>query len=500
MSEKLRKKIFYILVAVAFLSVLIYAFLTPNMSDDLVYWDRDDYGTKLANSFFDLFKLEYMHYLDHSGRNVAHFILRIFLLMRTKWVFNVVSALVFMIQTLLIYANVDMKKKYDVRVYALVISFLWIFDPAISNTVFWEDGACNYLFTTTIILGFITYFRKCMSLEKKSTPGVIVTVTVLGILAGWCNENTSGGAILFILMILFLKWREKRSLSFVKPWMICGLAGSIASFMVMFLNPANFSRAEGGASKEAHTGLVGMMARFLKMILNIKNHYIVITLMFVALIIIIRSICASEEKYKEVTAYMRLMAFIALASAVVLILVPDEPQLRAYYGASIFFMIAVLNGIAVMMNMTDLTAAAENDKFEKLLQGLYTSAIVAVGIWLSLTYITQGAFVARVYREYSERYLYLAEQAKAGETDVVVPILRPQWKCKYTEMAYDSDILLGDGDIDLETGEKRDYNSNYYTYACHFRLDSITGVERVDWADYPEYSMWDLLSHTIMNK
>ena len=140
MSEKLRKKIFYILVAVAFLSVLIYAFLTPNMSDDLVYWDRDDYGTKLANSFFDLFKLEYMHYLDHSGRNVAHFILRIFLLMRTKWVFNVVSALVFMIQTLLIYANVDMKKKYDVRVYALVISFLWIFDPAISNTVFWEDN------------------------------------------------------------------------------------------------------------------------------------------------------------------------------------------------------------------------------------------------------------------------------------------------------------------------------------------------------------------------
>ncbi|WP_026656686.1 DUF6056 family protein [Butyrivibrio sp. AE3003] len=84
MSEKLRKKIFYILMAVAFLSVLIYAFLTPNMSDDLVYWDRDDYGTKLANSFFDLFKLEYMHYLDHSGRNVAHFILRIFFVHENK--------------------------------------------------------------------------------------------------------------------------------------------------------------------------------------------------------------------------------------------------------------------------------------------------------------------------------------------------------------------------------------------------------------------------------
>ena len=197
---------------------------------------------------------------------------------------------------------------------------------------------------------------------------------------------------------------------------------------------------------------------------------------------------------------MRLMAFIALASAVVLILVPDEPQLRAYYGASIFFMIAVLNGIAVMMNMVDLTGSAENDKLERLLQGIYTSAVVAVGIWLSFTYIVQGANVARVYREYSERYLYLAEQAAAGETDVTVPILRPQWKCKYTEMAYDSDILLGDGKIDLETGEERNYNSNYFTYACHFRLDSITGVERDGWTDYPEYSMWDLISLTIMNK
>ena len=212
MSEKLRKKIFYILMAAAFLSVLIYAFLTPNMSDDLNY-GRD---VAKAENFFDLFKQEHEHYMNHGGRSVAHFILRVFLFMGTKSVFNVVSAVVFTILTLLIYANVDMRRKYDIRVYAVVLGFLWLLDPTISQTVFWEDGACNYLFTTTILLGFMTYFRKCMIAEKKNSLALMIVFSVWGILSGWCNENTSGGVILFLLVLLYFKWREKKSLSFIK--------------------------------------------------------------------------------------------------------------------------------------------------------------------------------------------------------------------------------------------------------------------------------------------
>ena len=58
MSEKLRKKIFYILMAAAFLSVLIYAFLTPNMSDDLNY-GRD---VAKAENFFD-----YLFQISHNN-------------------------------------------------------------------------------------------------------------------------------------------------------------------------------------------------------------------------------------------------------------------------------------------------------------------------------------------------------------------------------------------------------------------------------------------------
>ena len=36
-----------------------------------------------------------------------------------------------------------------------------------------------------------------------------------------------------------------------------------------------------------------------------------------------------------------------------------------------------------------------------------------MGIWLSFVYIEQGALVARVNREYKERYDYLERQAAA---------------------------------------------------------------------------------------
>ena len=482
MSEKIRKKFFYILVGVAFVSVLIYAFFTPNMSDDLNYMN----DVAEANNFFDLFRQEYEHYMGHGGRSVAHFILRVFLYTGTKNVFNVVSALVFTIESLLIYENVDMRRKYDVRVYAIVLSFLWMLDPTISQSVFWEDGACNYLFTTTILLGFMTYFRKCMDSEKKNTLMLMLIMAFWGILSGWCNENTSGGAILFLLIMLYLKWREKKSFSFIKPWMICGLIGSCAGFVIMFLSPSNFTRAGDAADKEAHSGVLGMMARFLKIFLNIKENYLILVLMFVVLLIIIRSICVSKEKYAEVTAFMKIIGFVALATALALIAVPGDPQLRAYYGAGIFLMIAVINGLGVMMNMTDLTVSGEGEKLERLLQGIYTSAVVVMGIWFSFEYISQGAFVARVYREYSERYAYLEEQAAAGEEDVEVPLLRPDWKCKYTEMAYDADIIEGWGDPNDEDHPENNIYWINSLYANHYKygFDSLTGVPRDDWTEY----------------
>ena len=51
MSEQLRKRLFKITVFINFIMVFIYEYLTPTMSDDIVYADK----VAEAKSFFDLF-------------------------------------------------------------------------------------------------------------------------------------------------------------------------------------------------------------------------------------------------------------------------------------------------------------------------------------------------------------------------------------------------------------------------------------------------------------
>ena len=265
MTEKLRKRLFYAVVIVNYIMVTIYQFLTPNMSDDIIYADK----VAEAKNFFDLFAQEYEHYMYHSGRNVAHILLRMFLYTGNKAVFNVVAGFVFLLLSLFIYQCVDQKKKYDIRVYIGIALLMWLFDPAISNTVFWETGACNYLFTAAIIFGYVTLFRRAYLEDRAGTPAFISGMFLMGLLSGWCNENSSGGVIFFVLLMMFLKWLKTRNFSGIRSWMVSGLAGNLIGYAILLSSPGNWSRAE--SAEEAHTGILALAARFLRVTLILKR-------------------------------------------------------------------------------------------------------------------------------------------------------------------------------------------------------------------------------------
>lgn len=474
MPDKNTKKIFYGLVFLAFISVTVFCFLTPPMSDDIFY----GHTVMGANNFFDLFVQEYEHYMTHSGRSVAHIMLRIFLYIGSKAFFNIVAGIVFAIQTLLIYANIDNRKKYDIRMYSLVVLFLWFFDATISDSVFWETGACNYLFTTTIMLAFITVYRKKIQRGVQEKPITAVGMFFLGLISGWCNENTSGGVILFLLILLYLKYRENKNFSFVRPWMITGLLGCITGLAFLVMAPGNSNRAEHAAEAEAHSGIAAMAARFLKVTLNIKEHYLILTLMFAVLLVVIAYMMASKSKFFEMTGYMRLMGFIALATVYALVAVPQSPQLRSFYGASIFLMIAVLNGIAVVANTVMLDDG--NWLPQGVMQAFVTSCTVVMGILLLFTYIQQGANLARIKREFDERDAYFAECASRGEEDITAPLLRPGWENRFSK-AYESDISDEPFDPEDPDNPERWINKAYEDY---YEIDTIDGVPREGWDKY----------------
>ena len=246
-EDNLRKFLFIGLVAVSFLMILIYNAFTPMMTDDLTYAEN----VSRASSFWDLIRQEKHQYMTWTGRSVNHMLLRIFLT-GDKWLFNIFNSLAFVLLSLFMYYNVEHKKRHDVFVYLLIQLFLWVFAVSFEQTVLWQTGACNYLWGSMIIMGDISVFRYCMKNDydglSQIAPGV--GLFLLGILAGWCNENTSGGGILLLgIWIGYYIWKNRR----VRAWMLSGVAGNLIGFLFMVFAPGNANRAQ--YMEEEHGGV-----------------------------------------------------------------------------------------------------------------------------------------------------------------------------------------------------------------------------------------------------
>ena len=121
-TDKWKKRLFYISILIAFGMIFIFNVLTPVMSDDLFYGKE----VSTAGSVWGLIQQEYNQYMTWSGRSVCHLILRLFLT-GNKMIFNVFNSIIFVLLTLLIYWNVEHKKKYDLCIFTLINLMLWFF-------------------------------------------------------------------------------------------------------------------------------------------------------------------------------------------------------------------------------------------------------------------------------------------------------------------------------------------------------------------------------------
>ncbi len=118
---------------------------------------------------------------------------------------------------------------------------IWSFTPGFSPVFFWLDGACNYLWTTIILLAFlIPYIHKCYYLtEKLERQNSFSTVMFLsGLFAGWTNENS----ICWIILILTFFLIACKKHGEAECWMYAGIAGLIVGYSLLMLAPGNTVR------------------------------------------------------------------------------------------------------------------------------------------------------------------------------------------------------------------------------------------------------------------
>lgn len=445
-KEENRKYFFYIAVGVAFLAILVLNFLTPTMSDDYFYAEV----TRKAGNLWGILVSEYEHYMEHTGRNVAHFILKCFL-SGDKWIFNICNSLNFVGLSLLIYYNIEKKRKYDVPVYILIQMFLWIFSISFGETILWETGSCNYLWGTTNILGAVTLFKFAVSRMEKVKHTVLwgILLFFCGVIGGWCNENTSGGGILLLLLLIGSMLCQKKKL---KPWLYAGPVGMVTGFCIMFSSPGNWTRA--ALTEDNYGGIVKYIARAYKITLAVKENLFVLLLILLVLVIFAKVQKRTWKELESVVIYF----VVAMAICYVLVMVPT-PVARAYFGAAVFLMLACVQCFVLITEEETVIKAAKQ------------SFIYGMLLYMVFSYVAGVVNAARIYRDYERRDAYILEQKAAGKTDITVPLIQEGFETKYS-FGYDTDFA-----------EDSDYWVNVMA-AGYYGVSSISGVPMEEWTEY----------------
>lgn len=441
-----RKVIFYLAMAVSFTAIFVYNYLTPLMSDELQF-DASAY-----HSLADIFRAEYENYMTWNGRSVVQLIMRCFLLM-PKWIFNICNSLCFVFLMLLIYWNIDGRKKFDFGAYILINLMVWQFGISFDQTVLWVSGACNYLWGAVIILGFVTLYRYKIKNADNVKYGVLLAIGLffLGVLGGWCNENTSGGGFLLVLFFAISYYYHNKKL---KPWMVSGICGMFTGLMFMVMAPGNRLRGALLLEEEEHSGILAYVGRFLKINKAVDTYLL---LMLAVLVFILVFLLLKGRKVSEISNSI-LYAVVSIATAYALILTV-QPMDRAYFGAGIFMTVAFVQALWYI------------PKEELYLNALKYGGIIVFCIAMFFSYCENGADLARILREVNEREAYILEQKAEGNYNLTVPMLRPEFQTKYSFM-YKNDV-----DEDPE-------GWGCSIYREYYGLESLVGVPRSEWTEY----------------
>ena len=106
------------------------------------------------------------------------------------------------------------------------------------------------------------------------------------------------------------------------------------------------------------------------------------------------------------------------------------------------------------------------------LKAVKYGAAAVLALSFLFDYMECGAQLMRVYRESEERFHYIEEQRASGNMDIMVPLLHPDFRNKYSD-AYNSDLSAEDSSYWINVA-----------YAAYFHVDSISAVPREEWDAY----------------
>ena len=394
-----------------------------------------------VSSFSDLLASQWSHYLTWGGRSVAHTLAQLFL-WKGKVGFNFVNAFVGTLLVDEIYWCIHKGKvsfSFEPKKVFWIFFALWAFTPGFTPVFLWLTGACNYLWTCVMLLGFmVPFIKKYYFPEEQTGDSVFFTgfMFCFGIVSGWTNENSVCWIIL--MLFLFLLRLHKHEISIhnwmyaglaglrlhkheisIHNWMYAGLAGLFIGYLLLVLSPGNVSRLY------LIHGTGWDSVQYIKA--NCSTFFKVMICQFFLWYFLLRFLCGAMHKssgseiLKKEIIFVSVLSVISLGSSVVMLLAPEFPERSGFFG-TVWLIIA--SGIVWQMQ-DEYKLNLIQDRAKKFL------TVTGVFFFVMTSVITLHSFYEM--NEWQQELLFLVQQTKTENKNSVLSV-KPFRKAGKTEV------------------------------------------------------------------
>lgn len=330
---KSQKKRIWLISGILLIISLIVTYLThryvPFMMDDLWYSTILSDETVPISSLGDIIRSQIWHYQNWGGRSITHGILQMTLLAgeRAADLLNVGAAVLLAWMVCLVSENRSLPAFFAAFAMMLGLNANW------KMSMFWQSGAANYLYITTVILFFAYCYLREFSDSGKRLPGITFWIVPLGLLSGWSNENMGPAVWILSLTVILYAVHEKRK---VHAWMILGNLFCLIGSIMVIAAPGNFVRSAQVPDRE-----YGFLWRlFLRGYAESRAalEYLFPTLLVLGIVMLVGK-CALKIPLGRKNL---LLLFCALLSWGAMILSPHYPD-RATFGTMLLLICVIVS-------------------------------------------------------------------------------------------------------------------------------------------------------------
>ncbi len=333
-NEKTQKFIKYLPIPLA--AVFLWVYYLCNVKLGVYAQDDILYSTNLAtgeplSTFSDILQGQIWHYFNWGGRSIAHTLLQLTFLAGDTFI-NILNP--FVCIAFAFVCNLFVKKR-SLWTFLTFLTGIFALNPIWYETELWQTGIANYMYPAVFYLPLLyLYIKETENPSGEAHNGRIPAAAILGLIAGWSNENV-GPALFagFVLCMVLLRIKKNR----IPAWMIVGAVCTLAGSIIMIAAPGNYVRADEAAMQGDVSGLLLIAGRFYMLLMAVFV-YAGFALAFLAGAFVVSKGFAGRAWSRKDTV----LILIAAATVGAMVMSPHYPHRAIFATTTLFLIIATM--------------------------------------------------------------------------------------------------------------------------------------------------------------